>query len=62
MASIMSAQFEIKDACPIAVSVLMSEFRLPRFVAATMVSHGVKTIEDARLFLSPDLERDWLNP
>lgn len=58
----MSAQFEIKDACPIAVSVLMSEFRLPRFVAATMVSHGVKTIEDARLFLSPDLERDWLNP
>ena len=35
---------------------------MPRFLAATLASRGVETVEDARIFLNPSLERDWLNP
>ncbi|ACV23201.1 Single-stranded-DNA-specific exonuclease recJ [Slackia heliotrinireducens] len=58
----MTAQFEIRGAEPSAVAAIQQEFGLPRFVAATMVAHGVKTLEEARHFLNPDLDEDWRNP
>lgn len=58
----MAAQFRIAPADPALVSLIQQEFGLAHFVARTMVAHGVKSVEEARTFLSPDLERDWRNP
>lgn len=58
----MAAQFHLAPADAALVSSLQQEFGLPRFVARTMAAHGVASVEEARAFLSPDLERDWRNP
>ena len=58
----MPARFNIRAADPAAVSVLQQELGLPRFIAATLVARGVTTPEEARVFLAPSLERDWLDP
>lgn len=58
----MAAQFNVAPVDAALVSSICEEFGLPRFVARTMVAHGVKDLEQARVFLSPDIERDWRNP
>lgn len=58
----MAAQFHVASADPALVSIFQQEFGLPRFVARTMAAHGVSSVEEARAFLTPDLERDWRNP
>lgn len=58
----MATQFQIKSADGARVASIQSEFGLPHFIAQTMVAHGISTLEQARMFLSPDLERDWNNP
>ena len=58
----MAAQFHVASADPTLVSSFQQEFGLPRFVARTMAAHGIASIDEARSFLSPDLERDWRNP
>lgn len=58
----MPAQFNIHAADQASVVRLQHDLSLPRFIAATLVARGVKTVEDAQTFLHPSLERDWLNP
>lgn len=58
----MSAQFNIRAADPAVVARLQEELRLPHFIATTLVARGIETPESAREFLSPSLERDWLDP
>ncbi|MDO5358778.1 MAG: single-stranded-DNA-specific exonuclease RecJ [Slackia faecicanis] len=58
----MAAQFHVASADPTLVSAFQQEFGLPRFVARTMAAHGISSVEEARAFLAPDLERDWRNP
>ena len=58
----MTAQFSIREAAPEAVRCLQRELALPRFIAATLVGRGIDTPAAARHFLSPSLDRDWLNP
>lgn len=58
----MSAQFNIKAADPVLVARLERELGVPRFIAATLVARGLDDPAEARRFLSPSLDRDWLNP
>ena len=58
----MPAQFNISAADPHVVSQLQGHFGLPHFIATTMASRGITTVEKAEQFLSPSLERDWLDP
>ncbi len=58
----MTAQFKLMPADPALVSQIQQELGLPHFAARSMVAHGVASLEEARNFLAPDLERDWLNP
>lgn len=58
----MSAQFKIKAADPALVLHLEHELGLPRFIAATLVARGIGEAAAARRFLSPSLDRDWLDP
>lgn len=58
----MSAQFNILAADPAAVALLQQELGLPHFVAASLVARGIATPASAREFLSPSLDRDWLDP
>ena len=58
----MSARFNIKAADPEAVTTLQRELHMPRFIATTMVARGIDTPEAANRFLTPSLDRDWLDP
>ncbi len=58
----MSAQFNILRADPASVARLQRELGLPRFIATTIVARGIEDIEEARRFLNPDLDRDWIDP
>lgn len=58
----MSAQFNIRAADPVSVATLQSSLALPRMVAAVLVARGIRTPDEACEFLSPSLERDWLDP
>ena len=58
----MSAQFNIKAADPASVALLQRELGLPRYIAATLVARGIKDPGEAQRFLSPSLDRDWLDP
>ena len=58
----MAAQFTISAADSAAVDCLRQHFGIPRFIAEIMASRGIGTIEQAEVFLKPDLDRDWLNP
>ena len=58
----MPAQFKVSAANPHVVSRLRERFGLPEFIATIMASRGITTEEEAGLFLSPSLDRDWLEP
>lgn len=58
----MPARFNIQAADAAAVGVLQRTLNLPRFIATTLVARGIDTPQKAQEFLSPSLERDWLNP
>lgn len=58
----MSARFNIKAASPAAVELLQRELDVPRFIAATLAARGIVDPAEARRFLEPSLERDWLDP
>ncbi len=58
----MSARFNIKAADPEAVAVLQRELHMPKFIATTLAARGIDTPEAANRFLTPSLERDWLDP
>ena len=58
----MAAQFTIRAADSVAAGRLQQHFGLPRFIADVMASRGIDTVEAAETFLSPSLDRDWLNP
>ena len=58
----MSARFYIKPAEGAAVATLQQQLGLPRFMATTLVARGITSPQDAREFLEPSLDRDWLNP
>ena len=58
----MAAQFTICAADRAAVDRLRQHFGMPRFIADILASRGIDTVEKAEAFLSPDLDRDWLNP
>lgn len=63
----MPTQFKLRGGKPgrksrEAASRIAAELSLPRFIAAVMVSRGISTPEQARDYLRPSLDRDWLNP
>ena len=58
----MKTQFDIAVVDQNLVSEFQKEFELPAFLATTMAAHGISSVERARTFLSPSLERDWINP
>ncbi len=58
----MATQLRVAPADAALVSCIQQEFGLARCVAQTMVTHGVGTSDQARLFLAPNLEREWINP
>ncbi len=63
----MSTQFKLRGGVPDGhakeqAALIAREMGLPRFVATVLVSRGIDTPEAAAAFLSPSLERDWLNP
>lgn len=58
----MSAQFNIRAADPAAVACLQEKLGLPHFIATTLVARGITSPQNALEFLSPSLERDWLDP
>lgn len=58
----MSARFNIKPADSAAIARIQQEFDLPRFIAATLVARGASSVDEVRDFLTPSLDRDWLNP
>ena len=58
----MSAQFKVNAADPRAVARLRQHFGMPEFMATVMASRGIVDEEQARRFLSPSLDRDWLEP
>ena len=41
---------------------LANGLSVPPLVARIMVAHGIRSVEDGRLFLTPSLERDWADP
>ena len=58
----MPAQFKISAADACAVAELQQHFNFPRFIATALVARGVTTVDQAETFLSPSLDRDWLDP
>lgn len=58
----MSVQFNSKAADSAAVATLQAELGLPHFIATTLVARGIDTPEAAKRFLTPSLDRDWLDP
>ena len=58
----MSTQFNVRVADSDVVQTLMHELNLPHFMAATLAARGIESIEEVQRFLSPSLDRDWLNP
>lgn len=41
---------------------LANELDIASMVARIMVAHGITSVEEGRLFLTPSLERDWADP
>ncbi len=58
----MAAQFKVRAAQGAKVAYLQRELNLPRFIASTLVARGIEDLDAVRAFLSPSLDRDWLNP
>lgn len=58
----MTARINVMAGDPAASSRLADDLDLPRFIADTLVARGIDTVEEAKRFLTPSLERDWGNP
>ncbi len=63
----MPIQFKMRGGVPgraarEAAAKIAGELNIPPFVASTLVARGICTPDGAREFVSPSLERDWLNP
>ena len=58
----MSAQFKVSAVDPQVVARLKEQFDLPDFIASVMAARGIAPGEEAERFLSPSLDRDWINP
>ncbi len=58
----MPAKFNIKTADGAVVARLQQEFDLPHFIASILATRGYGSVDQARRFLTPNLERDWRNP
>ena len=58
----MSAQFKVRAVDPRAVARLRQQFDLPEFMATVMASRGIADDDQARRFLNPSIDRDWLEP
>ena len=56
------AKFDIRRADGEVSANLASSFHLPDFIAQTIASRGITTVEAAAHFLNPALETDWLDP
>ena len=41
---------------------LARNLSVPPLVARIMVAHGIRDVEEGRLFLTPSIERDWADP
>lgn len=41
---------------------LATQLQVAPLVARIMVAHGIQSVEEGRLFLTPSLERDWADP
>ena len=41
---------------------LSADLGIPGLVARIMVAHGITSIEEGQLFLTPSLDRDWADP
>ncbi len=58
----MSARINVAAADSAAASRLAADLGLPDFIATVLVARGIDSVQKAREFLNPSLERDWLNP
>lgn len=58
----MSAQFDVRQANASTVDLFERELGLPRFIATTLATRGITTVEQAKRFFTPSLDRDWGNP
>ncbi len=56
------ARWDIQEANETDVESLAAATGLSHIVARVLHSRGLRTAEDARRFLEPDLDRDWLDP
>lgn len=58
----MSTQFVVRAAAPENVALIQRTLNVPHFIAATLVARGFTTPEAALEFITPQLDRDWLDP
>ena len=58
----MSAQFDVRQANASVVELFERQLDLPRFIATTLAVRGISTVEQAKRFFNPSLDRDWGNP
>ncbi len=57
-----SRRWELLPQDPEAERRLAEGCHVPALVARTMAARGIRTVEEAKRFLSPSLERDWQDP
>ncbi len=58
----MKTQWLVRSTDESAVACLVDALNIPALVARVLVARGISDVSDARLFLAPDLERDWHDP
>ena len=58
----MTAQFKVSAADPRVVAHLRERFNLPEFISSIMAARGLSEESQVERFLSPSLDRDWLEP
>ena len=57
-----SRRWELLGGDPSSERAIVEACGVVPIVARTLVSRGIRDVEEARLFLSPSIERDWLDP
>ena len=58
----MKTNWEVKPPNERAIESLCKELQIPRLLAAVLACRGFSDVEKARIFLDPDLDRDWNDP
>lgn len=58
----MPTRFDVRAAAPEKAAAVQRALNIPRFIAEVLVARGKSTPEEAMEFITPSLERDWLNP